>query len=917
VPDPIGLLAASAVAERVLWWLVAAIAAACLVRAWRAPANGRTHLVVGRRAERAAVLVVLAWALLTRLGGYASPFQPRNYYAQVSVVYTADALGTGDLGRRWLDQLRNVQVLFEHQSPILAPVTAAMQHILGPSIELPTIVGALWGTLAVLLAWAVGRSVESPAFGVLFAAFVAISPLQITWSRIGGIHIGASPAVLLSICAGWLAGLRGGIGAGLLLGLVAWSCTYFYFAARVGMGLAFVALYAGWRRSGRGAGRLIALTAAATVGLAVCFLLHRAANPTQSLWPAVQGYVGSRGEAGASDWVKSAAANIAEQTRRAFDAYFWRDRLGPIAARTSATPSPWIGTLLAPGMSGGGLLFVPVLVFGAIGLVSCLRHPIDRGLWVALAIAGWLPAVLSVPTARRFLVFDLGWCALAAFGLLSLLESSLLRPSTGAGRWRWGCAVLAAIALWSAAALGLSWMSAPSQQAFIPFGDSGFGDGSTCLGCIRTGRVWQEEIQAGRMVVMFDTDVYRENPTMPGGVPLYGKTAALAAGHPGRFLDFYAVASNYDPEPPRPGPIAPVPPADVIGAVGARIEAEHPDAIVWWFTQPNAWEQRLIDALVQAGSSRSLPPAVPMWGSDRGSVEVSPIRIETPWERRQEALNALRPIIDPAPPPPCMRLERVSARQVHSWPLAIAPNPPSGDGVPSWAVAIPGEAEIWGARRPSGDPVWFEYRQRSDGSAEVDLAEFGGTSRTWQPGGEERPGIPLPGPRPIGRDCVARLDDGWWVVDPVAGTLWPPGPRSAPYPIGTIGLTRFGDLLALATADQRLLVVDPVAKRLVVAFPAQVTPSRRQHFGECAMLTAGDDWIASLDQLRGLLSFYGADGMPLGRVSLTQLVGTVPRSVHTIRAAGKYLGVGHDTTVTTLRVVRDPRCATARTSGSG
>ena len=65
------------------------------------------------------------------------------------------------------------------------------------------------------------------------------------------------------------------------------------------------------------------------------------------------------------------------------------------------------------------------------------------------------------------------------------------------------------------------------------------------------------------------------------------------------------------------------------------------------------------------------------------------------------------------------------------------------------------------------------------------------------------------------------------------------------------------------------------------------------------MLTAGDDWIASLDQLRGLLSFYGADGTPLGRVSLTQLVGTIPRSVYTIRAAGNYLGVGHDTTVTT------------------
>ena len=86
MPDPIGLLAASAVAERVLWSLAGAIAAACLVRAWRAPATGPTRLVLGRRAEWAAVVVVLAWALLTRLGGYASPFQPRNYYAQVSVV---------------------------------------------------------------------------------------------------------------------------------------------------------------------------------------------------------------------------------------------------------------------------------------------------------------------------------------------------------------------------------------------------------------------------------------------------------------------------------------------------------------------------------------------------------------------------------------------------------------------------------------------------------------------------------------------------------------------------------------------------------------------------------------------------------------------------------------------------------------
>jgi hypothetical protein len=60
------------------------------------------------------------------------------------------------------------------------------------------------------------------------------------------------------------------------------------------------------------------------------------------------------------------------------------------------------------------------------------------------------------------------------------------------------------------------------------------------------------------MVILLDSDVYRENSTMPGGLPLYGKTAALAAGHPDRFLDYYAIMSNFDPLPaPRLGPLAP------------------------------------------------------------------------------------------------------------------------------------------------------------------------------------------------------------------------------------------------------------------------------------------------------------------------------------------------------------------------
>src|SRR4030095_16291149 len=213
---------------------------------------------------------------------------------------------------------------------------------------------------------------------------------------------------------------------------------------------------------------------------------------------------------------------------------------------------------------------------------------------------------------------------------------------------------------WSSAAVGLSWAVLPSHQTHIPFAESGIGDGSTCLGCGRTARALQREIEDGRMVILLDTDVYRENPTAPGGLPLYGKTAALAAGHPDRFLDYYALVSNFDKTPPRPGPLAPAPPDDIAGAIGARVEAAKPGAIVWWFTQPNAWERRLADALAEAGSSRTSPPLRPMWGHDRPSVTAPPIRVETRWEGRHQALGALRRMVDPPSPPSGVRLARVA-----------------------------------------------------------------------------------------------------------------------------------------------------------------------------------------------------------------------------------------------------------------
>src|SRR5262245_45619459 len=479
------LLVASATVERLLGLAAALAAVVLLFRAWRSSTPSRTPLTIGPRVERAAMLLILAWVLATRLAGLVSPQHPRVFFAEASVVYVADALATKDPGRHWLSQLGNVQVLAEHESPIQAPVAGVLQRLFGPSIELPSIAGTVWAVVAVLLAWRVGRALESPAFGILFAAMVAISPLQLAWAHIGGIHIGAAVGVLVALWIGWLAGHRGRIGLACLAGVVAWSSVYYYFAARVGIVLAFVALWAGWRRSGRGLGRLSGLMIAAGAGLVACVVIHGLVSPQQRLWPTVQGYVGSSGESGATDWLRSAAAAVREQAPQAFGFYFWKERLGTMVQQVAASPSRWVGTLLAPGMSNGGLVLLPVLALGVIGLVACLRHPIERAVWLALAVGGLLPPIIAPPTARRFLVFDIAWAAFASLGLLWLLESRLLTPAAPARRWQWGAMVLAGIGCWSAAAVALSWSLLPDQQVRIPFAESGIGDQCTCLGCVR------------------------------------------------------------------------------------------------------------------------------------------------------------------------------------------------------------------------------------------------------------------------------------------------------------------------------------------------------------------------------------------------------------------------------------------------
>src|SRR5262249_3242806 len=132
----------------------------------------------------------------------------------------------------------------------MVPVNALAVATLGPSLELSQYIGSLCGLVTVVLAWLLGRAVVSPAFGLAFAGLVAVSPLQITWARLGGLPIAAVPPTLLVPGPAHRAGARRSSVRALVAGAVAWTSVYPYYAARVAIPLALVAMVAGMRAAG-------------------------------------------------------------------------------------------------------------------------------------------------------------------------------------------------------------------------------------------------------------------------------------------------------------------------------------------------------------------------------------------------------------------------------------------------------------------------------------------------------------------------------------------------------------------------------------------------------------------------------------------------------------------------------------------
>jgi len=903
------LLRASPYLEQAFLVLVVIGVVAFTVRRARGPS---VEWSMGAAAERAILVLVLLAAILARTLWYDAPGTPRWYFAETTPLMVARAFAEGNLWRQWVGLLYRTQVVWVHESAVMMPVAIAFQALLGPAAPLPILCGAFWGVLAVLLAWAVGRAAHSRAFGLVFAAFVAGSPLQITWARLGGLQIGSSAHVLLALWLGYLAGARRSLLLTALAALVAWASVYHYYAARVGIPLAAVGLLAGLLAARARAGRALALVAAfALVFGALLAVVAQRTGVRDAVWPGYASYLGNRGE----QTLGAVAAEIPDFVRRelpkATQAYFWRDRtwdaFGLLPTSVPPTARTW-------GMGSGGLCLLPVGLLGLVGLAITVRRLRRDFPWIALAGLGLLLPMLASTNARRLLVFDLGWCAMAAHGVLALTGA---RARSGPSRAGLAAATTIALALGAyafATVIALDGALPPYQWAVIPFGDSGLGDGRTCLACVRTGRAWREPIEQGAFVVLFDSDVERENRTIPGGLSLYGKRAALAAGAEDRFLEYYAVVTNLDLELPRPGGMYDAAQTDFAAYLARRLEDARPARIVWYFAQPTQWERWLAERLAAAGGELRVlddPSRVP-----RKLPEADPgLEVTTPWAQHAAALRIVEDVARGAEAETsCLRLETVASESEPLQPKLLAaragtePTSP-----PRWAVGSWKSVRYQGVDVSSADPAALAFDGAPGGLERLHVLSRGGHQAVYAPStGKLSPIGPVP-PGRVGIDCGALVGRDWWVVDPISGRLLTSARVSWPLPEGRwTGIAHdAAGRLVLASADQSLHVVDAADGREVARFPASVPPSRRFHFAECTPVLVGDGWIGTVDHLRSTLAVYDPHGAALGSVRLDQRLALDGNRVIAAQAAGPYVGLGilTDNTVRTLKVEVAPECS--------
>lgn len=889
-------------------WLAIATAAALAVlvvsRLAVGPGDRRAASLdapIPPRTEYALLAVVLAVAIALRTVGWDDGLTPPFWFSQASTIWIDRMLERGAVWASWRSAFQLTQVGWAHDSVFTLPVMAALQALLGPRFGLPVLGGAVFGSLAVVLAWALGRRVRSPAFGLLFAAFVAVSPLQLTWARIGAYYVAAVPQVLLVLLVGWIAGRRGSLVLAAVAGVLAWASLYHYFAARVAIPLALVAIVAGSQRAWRlPRGVVLACVAALAFGI-VAYELHGDAV-RRMIWPSYGSYPGNKGERDLVDFVRQNIQSMKLESQFAAARLFTTRRVG------------WAGSVTTPGMSQGGLILVPVAVLGIVGLVGVLRRLERQWIWLALAAAGAILPALSVMTARRTLVFELAWCAFAAHGLVDAVDWLGARASRRARAWAAG-AVLAGIGAWAAAAVFALSVTLPSDVQQIPFGDAGFSDGSSCKRCMEAAKEWTKDIAGGAYVVVFDNDIERENRTSPAGLVMYGKIASLAGGRKDRFAKAYSLMSSWDLEPPVRGTIFDKTTTNFAAYLREQIDRADPTRIVWHFERPTAWERWLGRRLVAAGGTAS---------SFETPLAATPgIRITTPAERRQDALAVIDELaagLGPHDDTTCVQLEDHPAQSGAGPVFLLVPGDSGLGGPPEWLAASWREHRFasFNLTTPTA-PIGGWIGENPPGVRKIDLFGQIGERTVYEIPSLKREDVAsqMPPATTHGLNCAVRIDGHWWLVEAPTGRLVSSHPAASSVPKGEwLGIARGpSEELVLVSGDQTVLVFDLRHRTVAARFTARVAPAVRDSVDECAPVAAGADWIATANLRTGVGSFYTRTGLDLGTIRLDRRM-RLGWTMTALGAGGHYLAAAAGSTVRVWRVTVDASCAPPARAGA-
>jgi hypothetical protein len=388
----------------------------------------------------------------------------------------------------------------------------------------------------------------------------------------------------------------------------------------------------------------------------------------------------------------------------------------------------------------------------------------------------------------------------------------------------------------------------------------------------------------------------------PGGLPSYGKIAALVAGRPGTFVEGYALMAGYDPEPPGPARLfddTNVPFADYLEVA---LERAMPSRIVWQFERPTSWERWLAGRLVAAGGVRE---------EFRTALSPRPgIRVTTPWARREDALAVLRALA-PRGGSRCFTLPEWNgfAAGTPVWALAALPE---GDATPDWVTASFDTQRYQGLAVETPQPLAASIGRGPHGAVTMRFFVDDGREMAFAVPSLRRSELKPPRGGPFGLNCAARAAGHWWVVNPWTGAVSGTHPAVSAAPRGEwIGVTTdAADRLVLASGDQQIVVWDPATRTEIVRFPARVGPSVRLRTDECTPIAAGTDWIATADLRTSVVSVYDRSGRDLGTRRLGYMtLGNSP--ITTIAGAGRWLGVAFGGMVRTFDVRIAPDCVAA------